>query len=724
MSYKVDYNAIQDLLGSYSSALAEWSKGVSCVVDKEIAIAASKNIDGNKAFRMKQYLNTTYSCAKDSLFMLLEMFRQKFLLYSDAYYRQIDSARDTYIDETELSDHRSDLQRKKSEIQQIGLQAESAVQKVSDLVAVSSLDVSDLDAEFVRTLSSLDDLDNGVNALESSHVSSDFADIDALISKLDAFFVELIGQDKNYKTSFSVESFAALSSVPGLITVLHNTYDQFVAQESDVNLAVTNLEKRLELERAEYEERKQKAKWAKIGVNIAVGFISAVVVATTGPLGAVVVGAVSGTVTAAFSAAADEYVEHGWDTQAWDVNRIVIHGSIGGITGAVSGFVGGYFPGAGPCVKAGIKGLGSAFEGAVSTSYDQIKTNGRITDVGEIVQDALLKGGSTFVGSYIGNTVSDNVGDLIKQNKTIEDLTEHVVGGGKHFGAVLLVEGASEVSSGMAERFSSTAITEAGGFVSSVASGKTIAEAYNEHNILSESIQSAIEPDKIVGDIGSAVSSAVTDDPCRDNLKKLDYYRTDDYYLFGDSPDLSGKKNGWKDWNSEEYDRMCQKLKEMDDRGEDARNYEIFGDPRSFSAQRSSAVNEAWNQERQLVLQGRGTRDWTVSQQEELVRTGKVSGFDGSHMLDASSNPSVANSPDNIQFLTYEEHIYGAHGGNTHNPTTGHFDPATGETETINPRQIPHREEISFELSQKFDHTQLDLADQLGAPFGYDRGSK
>ncbi len=723
MSYKVDYNAMHNLLGAYNSTIAEWSEGISCVVGKETAIEASTSISGNKASRMKQYLNTTYSCAKDSFAMLIEMFRQKFLLYTDTYYQQIDSARDTFIEEKELSDIRSELQGKKAKIQQISLQAENEVQPVSDLVSVPSLDVSDLDAEIVRILTSLDDLNDGVNALESAHVSSDFADIDALISKLDAFLVELIGQSKEFKTNFSVESFAALSSVPGLIAALHEAYDQFIAQESDVELAAKHLEKRLEQEREEYEKRKKQAEWAKIGVNILIGAISAVAIATTGPLGAVAVGAIGGAVSAAFSASADEYVEHGWNTQSWDVNRIVIHGSIGGITGAVSGLVGGYFPGAGPCVKAGIKGLGSAFEGVVSTSYDQIKASGRITDVGGIVQDALLKGGSTFVGSYIGSTVSDHVSDFVKQNKTIEDLSEHVAGGGKHFGAVLQVEGASGIASGMAKRFSSTAVTETGGFVSSIVSGKSITEAYDEHRILSKSFEKAIDPKSIVGDVGSAVSSAATDDPVRDSLKKLDR-RPDDYYLFGDSPDLSGNKDGWKDWNSEEYDRMMQKLADMDARGDDARNYELFGDPRSFSAQRSAAVNDAWEQERRLVMQGRGTRDWTISQQEELIRTGKVSGFDGSHMLDASSNPSVANSPDNIQFLTYEEHIYGAHAGNTHNPTTGHFDPATGKTETINPRQIPHRESVAFELSQKFDYTQLDLADQLGAPFGYDRGNK
>lgn len=720
MGYKVDYGALKALLGSYSSATSAWSEGISVVMGKEADIEASTNIAGNSADRMKAYLNTTYSCASTSLSMLLESFRQNFLLYTEAYYQQVDPSRDTCIDEVELSDRRTSLQEKRRQIQQIGIASENSVQNIQDLVSITNLDVGDVDTEIGKILTALDEIDKAVNGVESAHSSTDFTEIDALLDQLDAFFQELIGLNKEYKTTFSMENFLALVSVPSLLKVTQHAYDKLIAQESDVASAMENLEKRLKLEQAEVEERRKKAERAKIGFNIFVGFVSAALLVTAGPVGAIVVGTISGAASAAFSAGADEYVEKGWNTQDWNTDRIKIHGCIG----AVTGMVGSCFPGVGSCAKAGIRGLSSAFEGIASTSYDQLAANGRISDVRAIAGDALLKGTSTFVGSWAGSAVSDRMGDFVKQNSTIRDLSEHVVGGAKHFGAVLQIEGASGLTSGVVKRFSSTAVKETGGFVASLAAGKTITEAYDEHSILSESFQKAVEVKSVVSDAAGAITTAATDNPLYASEKKLEYYRDDDYYLFGDSPDLSGKKDGWKDWNSEEYDRMMQKLAEMDERGEDARNYELFGGPRTFTAQRSAAVNAAWEQERRLVLQGRGTRDWTVSQQEELIRTGRVSGFDGSHMLDASSNPSVASNPDNIQFLTYEEHIYGAHDGNTHNPTTGRFDPSTGETDPMNARQIPHREQVAFELSQKFDYTQTDLADQLGAPFGFGRGGK
>ncbi len=728
MSYKVDYDAMQNLLGSYSNAVDAWSAGISSVIQGEMIIEASSNISGNSANRMREYLKTTYLCAKDSLLLLLKLFQQNYLLYTHAYYQQIDPASDTCIDETELSRLRDKLQDKRRQLQQISLAAENASTGIANLVSLPSLDFGAADEQLGRILTSLDELDNAVNGLESAHVSADFTEIDEMISRLEAFFKEMYGLSKEFKTDFTMASFVGLASIPALIAEAHKTQALLDEQESDVIVAVRALENRLEQEQTELKKRQEQAAWAKIGVGVVIGVVAVAVTAAltvaTGGAGLVIIGMVSGTVsgaiTATFGAAADEYVKNGWNTQDWDVNRITVSGCIGATTGMIGGMIA---PGTGTLAKSGIKALSSAIEGAASNSYDQLAASGYITDVGEIIGDAAIKSTSGFAGSLVGSAVSDQVGDFVKRNDMIKDLAEHVVGGKEHFGAVLQVDGASEIASGVAKRFTSTAVKETGGFIGSVAEGKSISEAYNEHSIISESFQEAVDVKSVVGDAASAVSSAATDNPLTDNLKKLDR-RTDDYYIFGDSPDLNGKEKAWKDWNSEEYDRMMQKLAEMDERGEDSQSYEVFGDPRSFSAQRSSAVNEAWEQERRLVLQGKGTRDWTVSQQEELIRTGRVSGFDGSHMLDASSNPSVASNPDNIQFLTYEEHIYGAHAGNTHNPTTGRFDTVTGKTNPISPGKIPHRDEVAFELSQKFDYKQADLAEQLGAPFGYDRGTK
>ena len=184
------------------------------VMDKESAIEASQNISGNKADRMKGYLNAAYSCAGSSLTLLLETFQQNYILYLDAYLQQVDPEGDTRIDEKELSDRHSDLQEKRRQFQQLGLDAENAVQEISDIVTLSSLDISGPDNAFSSILTSLDELDNGINSLESTHVSADFSTIDALIAQLDAYIQELYGLSESYKTDFSLQHFISLTSIP------------------------------------------------------------------------------------------------------------------------------------------------------------------------------------------------------------------------------------------------------------------------------------------------------------------------------------------------------------------------------------------------------------------------------------------------------------------------------------------------------------------------------
>lgn len=88
---------------------------------------------------------------------------------------------------------------------------------------------------------------------------------------------------------------------------------------------------------------------------------------------------------------------------------------------------------------------------------------------------------------------------------------------------------------------------------------------------------------------------------------------------------------------------------------------------------RSNAVKKAWKNEQELVKStGAGTRNWTQAQIDELLSTGKVKGFFGHHMQSVSGFPDLAGNPDNIQFLSYAEHLL-AHGGNWRNITYGRY---------------------------------------------------
>lgn len=95
--------------------------------------------------------------------------------------------------------------------------------------------------------------------------------------------------------------------------------------------------------------------------------------------------------------------------------------------------------------------------------------------------------------------------------------------------------------------------------------------------------------------------------------------------------------------------------------------------------ERQNAVRNAWKEEKIRVEAGCGTRNWSKSEQEELIRRGSVSGYEGHHMKSVSLYPEYAGNPKNIQFLSEDEHLYGAHQGKYHYATNGYYDPETKE---------------------------------------------
>lgn len=98
---------------------------------------------------------------------------------------------------------------------------------------------------------------------------------------------------------------------------------------------------------------------------------------------------------------------------------------------------------------------------------------------------------------------------------------------------------------------------------------------------------------------------------------------------------------------------------------------------------RRKAVDLAWKREKELVLEGKGTRDWTEEQQRQIIEEGRATdesgrAFDGHHMKNVAAYPEYQEDPNNIQFLSRSEHL-DAHGGCTQNSTNGFYDYQTGE---------------------------------------------
>jgi len=122
-----------------------------------------------------------------------------------------------------------------------------------------------------------------------------------------------------------------------------------------------------------------------------------------------------------------------------------------------------------------------------------------------------------------------------------------------------------------------------------------------------------------------------------------------------------------------------------------------------INQERIKAIREAWKSERTYVRGGVGTRDWSQSEQREIVAKGRANGYEGHHMKSVKDYPQHAGNPQNIQFLNRSEHINGAHKGNTQNATNGYYDPKTGTMHDFGNRapQAPQSQALSVPLTQK-----------------------
>jgi len=118
---------------------------------------------------------------------------------------------------------------------------------------------------------------------------------------------------------------------------------------------------------------------------------------------------------------------------------------------------------------------------------------------------------------------------------------------------------------------------------------------------------------------------------------------------------------------------------------------------------RKDAVRGAWKNERNQVRSGQGTRDWSPSEQKQIVAKGRANGYEGHHMKSVSAYPQHAGNPKNIQFLNRSEHINGAHKGDTKNATNGYYNPKTGSMQSFGKRnpQAPQPQALSSPITQR-----------------------
>lgn len=102
------------------------------------------------------------------------------------------------------------------------------------------------------------------------------------------------------------------------------------------------------------------------------------------------------------------------------------------------------------------------------------------------------------------------------------------------------------------------------------------------------------------------------------------------------------------------------------------------------TSEANKAIAAAWANEKELVNQGQGTRDWSREQQQDILERGKAydengKAFEGHHMKSVEKFPEYQGNAQNIQLLSRPEHAE-AHNGNFQNSTNGFYNYVTKQT--------------------------------------------
>jgi hypothetical protein len=174
----------------------------------------------------------------------------------------------------------------------------------------------------------------------------------------------------------------------------------------------------------------------------------------------------------------------------------------------------------------------------------------------------------------------------------------------------------------------------------------------------------------------------------------------------------------------------------------------------------AKAVQGFWNNERELIKQGQGTRDWSVQEQIEIMNYKPSGGerknaaapsygqgyatehgmsydkYEGHHMKSVAFHPEYQDDPNNIQALKRDnnngnnEHL-NAHGGKTIGESNGYYNPETGEItpfgdnppERVQPQQLSEAyvdsaeyQYIQNSMNEQPSQTDANQQHQLSSP--------
>lgn len=344
MSYKMDYRSLKNMYKFIDGNASSWIDALDNLHKSITSLSQDPNISGTGAEALKMYFSTMHlKSIIPAVSQAVNSYLLKFSVYYNDYINNLDTNEDARFHEDEFDYITSKVKRLQKNLCAAENDVKAALRGISDIYPSSRGGAySNIETSMNAEVKLIEKLDSNIKSLESRHANGDFAELDELIRSTNSLIRETRSKNRNFKTSFTNESFSNLKSSSAFIAANVAVNKELNSNKEKYIEAYNNSQEHVQkLEQLEYEERHRIATAIKIGVAVVAATV--LIVATAGGATPLVVGGISAATAVASTASdkmLDEYVEHG-NLDKMDWKDFTIDCAVAGATGFISGYIGG-----------------------------------------------------------------------------------------------------------------------------------------------------------------------------------------------------------------------------------------------------------------------------------------------------------------------------------------------------------------------------------------------
>lgn len=345
MSYKMDYRSLKDMRDTINADISQWKNALELFDKKVEALVNTNYLSGDGADSIKLYFYTIHIQGLiPAISANIEKYLALFTFYYNDYVTNIDTNEDSAFNQDELTEIRDSLNNLVNRTKDVENNVINFLNRISDIFSCNRRDASDVVGLSERMKRNIETLDSSIISCENNHFSNDFSSFNEQTKSIYSLIAECRSKSRNFKESFTSNSFSQLKSSSAFIASTLKICDEMEKDKDRFSIAYKNVQDHVnsltELEEKERADRERIATYIKIGVTVITS--AALIVATAGAAAPVVVGLVSaGTavLTTATNGMLDEYVEKGnLDKMNW--KNLAIDCAVSGTTGFITAYAG------------------------------------------------------------------------------------------------------------------------------------------------------------------------------------------------------------------------------------------------------------------------------------------------------------------------------------------------------------------------------------------------